>query len=87
MTATDTERRDIGLAREFLRKQIGLTQAQLGAKAGLSGRLVRRAEAGAPMNERVLRSIADALGCDFALYADGRVEVAREPQPVVESAR
>ena len=73
---TEQEQRDIGLAREFLRKRRGLTQQGLADKAGLAVNVVRRAENCQPVSDHELRALASALDEEFATYADGRLQVA-----------
>lgn len=49
------------------RELVGLTQLQLAERLGVTQQAVTQWEAGANLQERTLRRVADALGCDVEL--------------------
>jgi transcriptional regulator with XRE-family HTH domain len=46
---------------KFLRKQLGWTQEELGARAELSARVIAKAESGQSVSRRTVDALADAF--------------------------
>jgi DNA-binding XRE family transcriptional regulator len=63
----------------FLRRRMGLTQAELARRSGVSQHRISRIEAGEDLKLSTLRSLWRALGCEPLVLPDA-LDLPREPR-------
>lgn len=87
MSNGETEKRELGAAREFFRKRTGRTQQQLADDVGVTVRTIHAAEHGEPISTIVRNSCARVLGVEPDAYEHGRVGVAASPDSAPAESR